>query len=94
MILWIWGLWWLVFYINFPGRYQLIQSDLRFSAIMNEQNFLKFNYFFEIETRSVNTCNMALDRLAVSRAKHITEKSFFRVQEVANDAADLHRVSE
>ena len=80
---------------SLPVAYQLIESDLRFfSAIMSEQNCLSFNDFFTIETKSVNTRNMDLERLVVSRArKRITEKSFFfRVQRVVNDTADLLNV--
>ena len=58
---------------------------------MNDQNCLNFNDFFTIEEKNVNTRNMDLDHLVISREiKRITEKSFFfRIQRVVNDTADL-----
>ena len=58
---------------------------------MSEQNCLNFYDFFPTETKSVNTRNMDLERLVVSAARKRTtaKSSFFRVQRVVIDTADL-----
>ena len=80
---------------SLPICYPLIERDMRvFTAILNNEICLSFDKFLKLDSKVLNLRTFDRERLALTRArKRYTEKSFFRVERIINDAADLLNVS-